>query len=118
MTDPASVAAEEALDDGAISEGSLTPGGNRIGPKAWRLIVSLSEYDDWLGVVLEVVDEAALAARSGPASPGGLDVERLDATWKNLTQQGGHAYGYMGVSKHVWRAFAAEYARLTEEATR
>ena len=57
-------------------------------------------------------------ARSGPASPGGLDVERLDATWKNLTQQGGHAYGYMGVSKHVWRAFAAEYARLTEEATR
>ena len=46
-------------DDGTITVGSLTPGGNRIGPKAWNLIVALSQYDDWFGAVLDVIDEAA-----------------------------------------------------------
>jgi hypothetical protein len=65
-----------AADDGTIHEGSLTLGGNRIGPKAWRLIVALNESgDDWLGAVLDVVDEASDAAR--PADEGRLPVVTL-----------------------------------------
>jgi hypothetical protein len=45
--------------DGRIGVGSLTPHGNVIGPKAWALIETLAQHDDYLGAVLEVVDEAA-----------------------------------------------------------
>lgn len=46
----------------AIGEGSLTPGGNVIGPKAWTLIKALNHFDDFTGTVLDVVDEAVAAA--------------------------------------------------------
>lgn len=64
---PLSAAEDE---DGRITEGSVTPGGHRIGPKAWRLIVSTSNHDDYIGAILDVIDEAA--ARQ-PVVDGVLD---------------------------------------------
>jgi hypothetical protein len=44
----------------------------------------------------------------------GLDVERLARAWNNLIAVGAYASGYGGVSMHIWRAVAAEYARLRD----
>ena len=43
-----------------------------------------------------------------------LDTERMYRAWNNLIAEGGYAYGYQGVSGHVWDAFVQEYARLSE----
>ena len=96
MTDRTPTTAD--AEEGVVREGSLTPGGNRVGPKAWALIVSLSEYDDWMGAVLDVVDEARAP----------LDVDRLA---RALLAVEDHSAPIVATD---YLAIAATYAALEE----
>ena len=97
--DPASAAAEEALRVARVTLESF------VHQQTPTKTLSGEAH----GQLARLVDALIDAARSGPASPGGLDPQTLG---KALRARGYHIDG-MNLP-----AIAAEYARLTEKATR